>query len=310
MPHISRETRIMQPAPIALFTYNRLQHTVTTVESLQRNDLAEESELFVFSDGPRSEADTEKVCAVRDYLKRITGFRSVTIIEKDANLGLAQSIITGVTDIVNRYGRIIVLEDDMVTSPWFLRYMNEALESYRDEERVISIHGYLYPVKTKLPETFFLRGADCWGWATWQRGWDLFEPDGRKLLHELKARGLTRRFDFDGAYGYTKDLEKQVSGAIDSWAIRWHASAFLGEKLTLYPGRSLVANIGVDESGTHCNATDKYDTGVADSPVRIERIALEENQAARKAFKSFFRSLRPSLGQRVVARINRMMQGN
>jgi GT2 family glycosyltransferase len=192
-----------KPCPIALFVYNRLWHTQQTVEALKKNKLAAESELFVFSDGARTGADKEKIRAVREYLKTVNGFKKVTVIEWNRNLGLAQSIISGVTQIVNRYGRIIVLEDDIVTSPYFLRFMNEALEFYKDEEKVISIHGYIYPVKAKLPETFFLRGADCWGWATWKRGWELFEPDGRKLLNELKAKKLTRRFDFDGAYSYT-----------------------------------------------------------------------------------------------------------
>jgi GT2 family glycosyltransferase len=184
-------------APITLFVYNRLNHTRQTVEALLRNELAAESEFFVFSDGPRSETDREKVLAVRSYLKTINSFKKVAVIERDKNFGLAESIIAGVTEIVNRYGRIIVLEDDMVTSPYFLKYMNDALEIYKDEEKVISIHGYIYPVRDKLPETFFLRGADCWGWATWKRGWDLFDPDGRKLLEQLQKRNLTRTFDFE-----------------------------------------------------------------------------------------------------------------
>lgn len=299
----------MNLAPITLFVYNRRGHTQQSVESLQKNELASESELFVFSDGPRSDTDREKVESVRGYLKTVNGFKNVTIIARETNLGLAQSIITGVADIVNRYGRIIVLEDDMVTSPWFLRYMNEALELYLGDDRVISVHGYLYPVKAKLPETFFLKGADCWGWATWQRGWDLFEPDGRKLLDELRGRNLAHQFDLDGAYAYTRTLEEQINGMNDSWAIRWHASAFLREKLTLYPGRSLIRNIGTDASGTHCYATDKYDAVVAHEPIRIERIPLEESQIARKAFKKFFRTLKLSLGQRAISRINRILSG-
>jgi hypothetical protein len=203
-----------------------------------------------------------------------------------------------------------VLEDDMVTSPWFLRYMNDALECYKDEEQVISIHGYIYPVKAKLPETFFLKGADCWGWATWKRGWDLFEPDGQKLLSELRARDLTYQFDFDGAYGYTNDLEEQVNGTINSWAIRWYASAFLLGKITLYPGSSLIHNIGIDDSGTHCVATDLFDTHVSGEPVKVNTIPVEEHRAAREAFKRFFRTLKPSLYKRVVTRIRRMARGN
>lgn len=150
--------------PIILFVYNRLWHTKQTVEALQKNDLASESELFIFSDGPKPGAE-EKVKEVREYLKTITGFRKVTIIERDTNWGLANNIIDGVTKIVNEYGKVIVLEDDLVTSPGFLTYMNEGLKIYADEEQVASIHGYIYPLKhpERLPETFFIRGADCWG---------------------------------------------------------------------------------------------------------------------------------------------------
>lgn len=145
----------MESAPIALFVYNRIWHTKQTIESLQRNEMAEANELFVFSDGPKFGNDREKVSDVREYCKTITGFKRVTLIERQQNLGLAQSIITGVAEIVNCYGRIIVLEDDMISSPYFLRFMNEALEFYKDEEKVISIHGYIYPLKTRLPDSFF-----------------------------------------------------------------------------------------------------------------------------------------------------------
>ena len=282
-------------APIALFTYNRLGHARLTVEALQRNQFADASELFIFSDGPRSEADGESVNTVRNYLKGIGGFKKTTVIERDQNLGLAQSIITGVTEIVNSYGSIIVLEDDMVTSPYFLKYMNEALACYVADEEVISIHGYLYPVWGKLPETFFLRGADCWGWATWKRGWDLFEPDGKKLLGELREKELTHRFDYDGAYTFTHMLEEQIAGQNNSWAIRWYASAFLKGKLTLYPGKSLIHNTGMDASGTHCNESDDFVTDVARVPVRISRIALTEDLHAWNGIRRFFLGMPPSL---------------
>jgi hypothetical protein len=290
-------------APITLFVYNRLNHTRQTVEALLRNELAAESEFFVFSDGPRSETDREKVLAVRSYLKTINSFKKVAVIERDKNFGLAESIIAGVTEIVNRYGRIIVLEDDMVTSPYFLKYMNDALEIYKDEEKVISIHGYIYPVRDKLPETFFLRGADCWGWATWKRGWDLFDPDGRKLLEQLQKRNLTRTFDFESAYGYTKMLKNQVQGKNNSWAIRWYASAFLKDKLTLYPGRSLVLNIGNDASGTHCDATDIFDTYISEKKITIAKIPIIEDDGARKAVSRYLRYSRRRL---VIEKIGRL----
>jgi len=290
----------MDLAPIALFVYKRSRHVRQTIESLQKNEFVGDSELFIFSDGPRSDADREMVQEVREYLKTITGFRHVTVIERERNLGLADSIIAGVTEIVNQHGRVIVLEDDMLTSPFFLRYMNEALEYYRDDERVISIHGYLFPVRAKMPETFFIKGSDCWGWGTWKRGWELFEPDGKKLLAELKRRKLVKRFDFGGSYPYTRMLEEQISGKNDSWAVRWYASALLNDKLTLYPGRSLVHNIGTDESGTHCADTRVYDTAISNKPVRVGGINITENPVALGVFENYYRSIRPSLWRQLL----------
>lgn len=269
--------------------------------------MADASEFFVFSDGPKSDTDKEKVLEVREYIKTISGFKRVNLVEREQRLGLANSIINGVTEIINKYGRIIVLEDDMVSSPYFLKFMNEALEFYKDEEKVISIHGYIYPVNAQLPETFFLRGADCWGWATWKRGWDLFEPNGRKLLHEIWKRKLQKRFDINGAYPYTKMLEKQIRGKNDSWATRWYASAFLKNKLTLYPGRTLIFNIGLDGSGTHCRVTTVYDTEISKEPISIKNIPAEENTVALVGIEKYLRSVKPSFASLIIKKVNKLL---
>ncbi|CAH2030483.1 glycosyltransferase [Trichlorobacter ammonificans] len=299
------------PAPIALFVYNRPYHTRQTVEALRANPLASSSELFVFSDAPRSETDCATVAQVRSYLHTVSGFKKLTLIERTKNLGLADSIISGVTDIVARFGKIIVLEDDLVTSPYFLQYMNEALEIYRDEELVISIHGYVYPLKDQVPELFFIRGADCWAWATWKRGWDVFQPDGALLLQELRQRKLERQFNFENSYPYVKMLEAQVLGKNSSWAVRWYASAFLANKLTLYPGRSLVKNVGFDDSGTHCGLDTRFDVELSATPIAMKRITVHECGQAFIAFRNFFRSIRPGFWQRqknsILKRINRML---
>jgi len=176
----------MTQAPIALFVYNRPWHTQKTIEALKKNELADSSELIIFSDGPRNEQAKDKVLEVRNFIKTIIGFKNVKIIEREKNFGLANSIIAGVTEIINEYGKIIVLEDDLVTSPFFLMYMNNALNVYENDDMVASIHAYVYPIKDSLPETFFIRGVDCQGWGTWKRGWKIFEPDGQKLLSEIK----------------------------------------------------------------------------------------------------------------------------
>jgi hypothetical protein len=296
-------TEGMIVAPIALFAYSRPWHTKQTVEALQRNALAEQSDLFIFSDAPKRPDSADAVRQVRDYIKTISGFKSINVVERAQNLGLAKSIIDGATYLSNQCGRFIVLEDDIVTSPHFLTFMNEALERYANDDRVISIHGYVYPVAQPLPEAFFLPGADCWGWATWRRGWALFNPDGRFLLNELKRRKLTRSFDFSGSYPYTEMLASQIKGINDSWAVRWYASAFLADKLTLYPGRSLVHNIGNDNSGTHCGDSRGFDALLSDTPINLEAIRVEPSVMARQSFEGFFKQGKSGLLRRFLGKV-------
>ena len=295
-------------APIALFVYNRLQHLQKTIDALRANTESSSSMLYIFSDAPRGASDERAVHDVRQCIQRIEGFPVVRIIEREQNYGLARSIVEGVSQVCQEQGRAIVLEDDIVVSPYFLKFMNDTLRLYENDDRVISIHGYVYPVIETLPETFFLRGADCWGWATWKRGWDLFEPDGQSLLQELKARKLTYQFDFDGAHPYVRMLKNQIKGKNNSWAIRWHASAFLKNKLTLYPGRSLVRNIGTDNSGVHCSTTTVFVSEMADSPIAIESISVEENECARQQIIKFHKAARRLTPIRVLRKLADMVQ--
>jgi hypothetical protein len=296
-------------APVALFVYKRKEHTRRVVEALENNVLARETDLFIFSDGAKSQRDRGDVEAVRKYVNGIKGFRSVSVIESKTNKGLATSITEGVAWVLERYPNIIVLEDDLVTSPYFLSYMNEGLTMYEHDDEVVSIHGYVYPVRGHTPQSFFIRGADCWGWATWRRAWKLFEHDGRKLLQELKEKNLTSTFDFENAYPFTKMLEDQIEGLNDSWAIRWNASAFLKNKLTLYPGVSLVRNIGFGPAGTHTTtAQSAYDVVLRSEPIVLERIEVAENVAMRSALSRFFRRSKTSLLQRVITKLARLIK--
>ena len=180
-------------APIVMFTYNRLEHTQKTIAALKENIYAEDSELYVFSDGEKNEAVKESVDKVRAFLHQVDGFKMISIIERERNLGLAENIMSGVTDILNKHGKIIVLEDDMVTSKYFLKYMNDALNIYEDNKDVIEISGYMYPISNKddLPQTWFLyKYADCWGWATWKDRWDLFERDTKFVDTIMGVSGL------------------------------------------------------------------------------------------------------------------------
>lgn len=291
------------PAPIALFAYNRPEHLRHVLQSLAVNAEAAATELYVFSDGARDAASAPKVAEVRSIIAAAQGFLKIIQVLRESNLGLARSIIDGVGHVCEAHGEVIVVEDDLIVSPHFLCYMNAALRLYEHDERVVGIHGYVYPVATALPETFFLRGADCWGWATWQRGWKTFDADGAKLLAELERRDLAKAFDLDGAYAYTGMLRDQISRRNDSWAIRWHASAFLADKLTLYPGRSLVENIGADGSGTNVKATCVFAVSLADTAVTVERIPLEENVAARAGIIDYFRASQPTLLSRLKGRL-------
>ncbi len=274
-------------APIALFVYRRLEHTRHAIESLLENKESSATDLIVFSDGPKAPKQVNDVDAVRNFVRTVRGFRSVRLVERHQNIGLAQSITSGISEVLKTNNSVIVVEDDLITSPFFLAFMNDGLLSYREDNRVVSIHGYVYPVDDPLPETFFLRGADCWGWATWRRGWQFFNPDGASLLHELERRNLMSDFDFEGAFPFTQMLRDQIEGRNDSWAIRWYASAFLSDKLTLYPGRSLVQNTGIDGSGTHCGLSSAYQCILSDRKIELSNIAVEDSKLARRAFHDF-----------------------
>ncbi|ASJ25639.1 glycosyltransferase family 2 protein [Laribacter hongkongensis] len=283
-----------QFSPVALFVYSRPKHTQLTVEALLKNPEACNTPLVIFSDAAKGPADAGSVGLVREYLHTITGFKSIRIIERTSNMGLSRSITAGVGALCAEYGRVIVLEDDLLTSPDFLRFMNQGLDLYRDDAVVASIHGYAYPLgsDTAVPESYFLRGADCWGWATWARAWQHFESDGLKLKSMLQYQDLGYQFDFDGNSAYMKMLGNQIKGKNDSWAIRWHASAFLKNMLTLYPHQSLVANIGFDASGTHCAEADYFATDIGVGPASLKRVELAENQEMRARMVAFFRNLR------------------
>jgi hypothetical protein len=292
-------------APVVLFVYNRPWHTQQTIEALQKNSLAAVSELFIYSDAPKSDDAIEQVNAVREYIKSIHGFKTVTIIDRQTNYGLANSIIDGVTTIVNQFGKVIVLEDDLVTSPYFLSYVNDGLSLYENDENVASIHGYIYPIDN-LPETFFIRGADCWGWATWKRAWDTFEPNGQGLLEKLTSRKLQKEADFNGSYNYTKMLQDQISGRNDSWAVRWYMSAFLEGMLTLYPGKSYVENIGNDGSGTHCSTSNMFSQEVDHLYEKLTKINPDENIAAKQKMQCFFNYTSGSSLKRLFNKIKRV----
>jgi hypothetical protein len=290
-------------APIALFVYNRPEHTRRTVIMLRQNALAQESDLVVFSDAPRKRETAGMVQAVRDYMRTVDGFKTVKIVERATNFGLAASITRGVTDICAEYGRVIVLEDDIETSPHFLTFMNDALDFYADVPEVAAVSGFHLPSDTAFPETFFQCDAECWGWATWRRAWSVYQPDGAVSLRELERRNMQQIFDQEWSYPYMKMLRAQIAGKNSSWAVRWRASVILRGMLSLYPGRSLTRNIGADGSGTHSSISSAWDTEVSSTPIQVAEIPLVHSDQAYDAFVRFNRSQLPSFKTKVIGKL-------
>ena len=289
-------------APIVIFAFTRPTHTRRTLEPLALNHEFAASPLFIYCDGARNEVEALQVKDVRQ-LVHDWPHPNKTIIKRDWNWGLANSIIDGVTRQCNAHGRVIVLEDDMVVSEHFLNYMNAALLKYQDDDRVISIHGYSFPI-ADLPEVYFIKGASCWGWATWKRGWDLFEPDGRKLHDELLKRKLIHRFNIHGAYPYERMLLDQINGRIDSWAVRWYAAALIQDKLTLHPGCSLVSNIGLDGTGTNCDPEDVLVHSFGTTKVNLSGVEVQEDKNALQSWHRYLRTARLKKAIKVISSFN------
>jgi hypothetical protein len=223
---------------------------------------------------------------------------------------LARNIIDGVTTQVNRYGKVIVLEDDLIVAPSFLQFMNDALETYKDEPKVGHIQACDFTQDPTLPDTFLIKWTGSWGWATWDRAWKHFNPNGKELLQELERRKLTYIFDFNGKYGFTRMLRRQIEGKNNSWAIRWNASLFLKDILSLNVGRSLVQNEGFDGSGTNCGGGGLYASNLHLQELPVIPIApIEENQAARQAFVRYYARTN-SFWAKAIRRIKRTLKGD
>lgn len=253
----------MKLVPIALFVYNRPWHTKQTIESLKNNALSIESQLFIYSDAPKDNAVKEKVNQVREYIKNISGFKKISIIKREENFGLANSIIDGVTSILNHSSRIIVLEDDLITSPYYLKFMNEALEFYKDKKKVMSISGYNHPESIMpIPHTYresiyFNYRNSSWGWATWNDRWDKVDWDIKDFGDFINNKKLKNKFN-RGGDDMAEMLQRQVEGKIDSWAIRFSYAHFKNNCLSVCPINSYIENIGHDGTGEHCEVSIKY----------------------------------------------------
>lgn len=299
-------------APIVLFVFARPDHTRATLEALAANRLADQSDLVIYADAARSENDLEHVKAVRNLARSAKGFRSLTVIERETNYGLARNIIEGVTEVCNRYGRVIVLEDDIVTSPYFLTFMNAALDRYEKTPKVWHISGWNYPIDAHgLDDAFFWRAMNCWGWGTWSDRWSHYRKNPERLV-SVWSREKIRRFNLEGAHNFWEQVTSNHSGRLDTWAIFWYATIFEHDGLCLNPSIPLTVNIGNDGSGENCGNTAIFSNypqhwtsevtlpvNMVESPLAVERIRNFYRQmtvdllkgAARKLLNRFKRQV-------------------
>jgi hypothetical protein len=292
-------------APIVLFVYNRPEHTTRTLEALQQNALASQSDLTIYSDGPKRPEHEDAVAQVRKAIRNTVGFRSVKIVERSNNLGLANSIISGVTDACESSGKVIVLEDDLLVAPQFLTFLNRGLDRYEDDDRVFQISGYMFPGCIGKGEATFLPLISTWGWATWRRAWKYFDPNLLGLESIRNDAKLRYRFDINGTYDYFTMAEQQQLGALDSWGIKWYLSVFLQNGLTLFPNVSLTQNIGIDGSGTHGAGHSELQSVLKPREMTAKQMPnnVEIDQERLFEVARLLRSMKPSIARRFINRM-------
>ncbi len=297
-------------APVVLFVYNRPEKTKKTLEALLNNHLAKETFITIYSDAAKKSSDVENVTRVREQLKKYSYLNNINIIEREQNWGLAKSIIAGVTENVNKYGKVIVLEDDIVTNGNFLKFMNDALCRYEKVKNVMHISGYIFPFNKKnLDDTFFLRPTTCWGWATWKRAWETFNYDADYLMAQFNKRSIGD-FNLSRSYNYFSHLQKNKANKLNTWAIFWYASVYLQGGLSLHPKYSFVNNIGHDGDGTNSGVTSVYDVKLIENyPIELTS-KIEECTVARSRLESYFRDLKVSLMRRVFNKAKRLLLEN
>jgi hypothetical protein len=290
-------------APIALFVYNRAEHTRRTLEALRRNDLASQSDLFVFSDGAKNDAAVVAVRKVRQCFSVVSGFRSITVIERDRNFGLANSVLAGVTQVCDEFGRLIALEDDILTTPDFLTFMNQALKHYKSEPRVFSVSAFNFalpvPASCKFPyDAFCFYRSSSWGWGTWNDRWQRVDWKVSDYQDLQANKGEQEKFQRAGE-DLLWMLNLQMAGKIDSWAIRWAYAHYKHDALAVLSLLPRVFNIGDDGSGIHTRRG-----GVRQLPLTSQTKAefrFPDNIEPEADFTlTLQRLLRPSLLRRLV----------
>lgn len=295
-------------APIVLFAYNRPTHTSQTLTALAANDGAESSDLIVFCDGPKDDRDCSKVNRVRKIVRNFEGFNSITVFEKETNYGLGTAIPRDISYTFNRYNRVIVLEDDIITSPAFLLFMNRALDWYAEDRRVWHVSGWGYPFPekdmAKLPQTYFWRGMNCWGWATWADRWASFNKKPQRILNTWPKQAK-KRFDLNNSGIFWRQIVANAYGKKSTWAIFWYASIFEHGGLCLNPAISYVKNIGFDGSGQNCGSVQLDQSHLAKTADVMWPPIVAESPAAAAAIQRYYKRRKPNLFQRIGRRLKR-----
>jgi GT2 family glycosyltransferase len=296
--------------PVAVFAFNRPRHVSVALETLSRCARLGECEVHVFCDGPRRAAEEDAVAQTRRVVRAWARGAGARVVEREANLGLARSIVGGVDALCQEHGRVIVVEDDLALRPDFLDYLLQGLERYADWSRVYQLSAYMFPVEhPPAPDAFFLPLTTTWGWATWERAWRAFDwgaEGARDLLGDPARR---RAFDLDGSYPYARMLEQRIAGMNDSWGILWWLAVHRAGGLVLHPRRSLVRVGGFDGTGTHCRAARGRpgpDAGPVALPALGERIAFPEAcEVDERAFTRVKRHLRRANPRGLAAIVQR-----
>lgn len=274
-------------APVVVFAYKRADKITACMESLQSNIDANSTDVYIYSDGARSEKDINEVQEVRSYLRNLQDehpFKNLTVIEQSKNKGLANSIIDGVTDIISKYGSVIVVEDDLILAKNFLVYMNSALEYYGDDMRYGSISAFtenLSVLASYDKDVYVLKKGDCWGWATWKNRWDM--ADWKLSTFSSYVKNKQKRNEFSHLQFDLEDqLWWQYEGKSDTWAARWLYSMYMNDMWTVYPKNTLVTNNGLDGSGENCNEETMRsgapisDTSDTATVIRLEKLEPSE----------------------------------
>lgn len=295
----------LQMVPIALFVYKRLDHVKKTINSILRNNESASTDIYIFSDGAKSISDKNDIDEVRKYLSCVNGFKNITIINSNINLGLAKSIELGVTYVLERNSKVIVLEDDIELSPFALDYFNQNLEIYEKYENVMHISGYMYPVEIKdSPDIFFLPTASCWGWATWARAWKYYEKNPKVLTSKLlNNKELKYKFNMNGSYYFYDQVIYNLTCKMNTWAVFWYASIFFNGGLCLYPKFSMTRTHGNDGTGENCSQRNFFDTDLSFLRLSYEKAQLQINHTNNERVMNFFKINSSSLLVRLYLNI-------